>query len=41
MFTGLLVLSILLAGLARTVPPVAEEAGQTAREALSAVREAG
>ncbi len=40
-FTGLLVLSILLAGLARTVPPVAEEAGQTAREALSAVREAG
>lgn len=40
-FTGLLVLTILLAWLARTVPPVAEAAGQTAREALSAARESG
>ena len=40
-FTLLLVVTILLALLARTVPPVAEEAGQGAREALAAVRQSG
>ena len=40
-FGLMLVLALLLAALARTVPPVAEADGQTAHEAIAAVRQSG
>lgn len=40
-FGGVLLLCVLLVILARTVPPVAEADGQTARQALRAVRNSG